>query len=115
MVCARLSTPQTLLMGHNGLTTVESVQHLLSCPSINTLDLQHNRIEDPAVRNVALALSRLLLPCVLCVAYQWNAAASWVCGRHLTDSGLCFGNNRCWSCLCKCLIWPCCTSKETRV
>ncbi|CAM9719836.1 unnamed protein product, partial [Phaeothamnion confervicola] len=49
----------TLLLGHNILKTAEDVRHILQCPSLQTLDLQHNHIEDPAVMDVVAAVPGL--------------------------------------------------------
>ena len=47
--CSKL---QTLLATHNQLESLESVTHLLDCPSIVTLDLSNNNLSDPAVLEV---------------------------------------------------------------
>jgi hypothetical protein len=65
--CTKL---QTLLVAHNHLTTVEDVEHLRALPSLTTLDLQENRLEDPAVVDVLVDLPQLAVlylmgnPCV---------------------------------------------------
>lgn len=44
--CTRLSA---LNLAHNALTTAESLEHILDIPSLQTLDVQSNKIDDPAV------------------------------------------------------------------
>ena len=45
-----LDIVQTLLLSHNQLSTVEGLEGLRACPELSVLDIQHNDIEDPAVR-----------------------------------------------------------------
>ncbi|CAM9642086.1 unnamed protein product [Chrysoparadoxa australica] len=42
----------TLLLGNNCLKTAEDVKHVLQCPSLQTLDIQHNKLEDPGILEV---------------------------------------------------------------
>ncbi|CAM9489597.1 unnamed protein product, partial [Ascophyllum nodosum] len=56
---SHLSRLTTLLLAHNHLETADDVRHVLLCPSIQTLDLQHNRINDPQVVNVVSAMDDL--------------------------------------------------------
>ncbi|CAM9955118.1 unnamed protein product, partial [Phaeothamnion confervicola] len=49
----------TLLLGHNVLKMADDVRHILQCSSLQTLDLQHNHIEDPAVVDVVAAMPGL--------------------------------------------------------
>lgn len=44
--CTKLST---LNLSFNGLTTAESIEHILDIPSLQTLDIQSNKIDDPDV------------------------------------------------------------------
>jgi dynein assembly factor 1 len=41
-----------LNLAHNALTTVESIQHVLDIPTLQTLDIQSNKIDDPLVVNI---------------------------------------------------------------
>ena len=43
---------QTLLLSHNQLSSVEDCSHLRECASVSCLDIQENRIEDPAILDV---------------------------------------------------------------
>ena len=47
--CANL---HTLLCSSNELETVEDVAHLTECTQLSTLDLQENKLSDPAVRSL---------------------------------------------------------------
>lgn len=38
-----------LVIAHNRLTEVEDLIHVINCPQLSVLDLQHNRIKDPSV------------------------------------------------------------------
>lgn len=49
---SHLSRLQTLLLAHNQLSSAEDVAHLRECPSLTCVDLQENRIDDPAVLDV---------------------------------------------------------------
>lgn len=49
----------TLNLAHNHISTREGVEHVLQVPSIQTIDLQHNKIEDPSVVDVFAALPDL--------------------------------------------------------
>lgn len=43
---------QTLLVAHNHLQTADDIRHVLKVPSLVSIDLQHNRIEDVAVLDI---------------------------------------------------------------
>lgn len=43
---------QTLMLAHNSLTSADDVRHLLEVPSLVSVDVQHNRIDDVAVLEV---------------------------------------------------------------
>eukprot|EP00752_Nemacystus_decipiens_P004053 g3711.t1 len=49
----------TLLLANNHLETADDVRQVLQCPSIQTLDLQHNRINDPDVVDIVSAMHDL--------------------------------------------------------
>ncbi|CAN0221685.1 unnamed protein product, partial [Laminaria digitata] len=49
----------TLLLANNHLETADDVRHVLQCPSIQTLDLQHNRINDPDVVDIVAVMPDL--------------------------------------------------------
>eukprot|EP00903_Cladosiphon_okamuranus_P019907 g18296.t1 len=49
----------TLLLANNHLETADDVREVLQCPSIQTLDLQHNRIDDPDVVGIVSAMHDL--------------------------------------------------------
>ncbi|GAA53103.1 leucine-rich repeat-containing protein 50, partial [Clonorchis sinensis] len=38
-----------LIIAHNKLTTLEDLLHVINCPQLSVLDLQHNHIKDPKV------------------------------------------------------------------
>jgi len=42
----------TLQLKNNYLKTADDIAHVLECPSLNTLDIQHNKIEDPGIVEV---------------------------------------------------------------
>ena len=46
---SHLTRLQTLLLAHNHLASAEDVAHLRDCPSLTCVDLQENRLDDPAV------------------------------------------------------------------
>jgi len=50
---------QTLLLGHNCLESLESLHGLLECPSIQVLNLECNKIEDPAVVDLLAKMPNL--------------------------------------------------------
>jgi hypothetical protein len=43
---------QSLLLAHNNLKSAEDIEHILDIPSLITLDIQHNRIDDVRVLEV---------------------------------------------------------------
>ncbi|KXZ45339.1 hypothetical protein GPECTOR_56g436 [Gonium pectorale] len=43
---------RTLIATHNRLASLESIAHLAECKSLQTLDLQNNQLEDPAILDV---------------------------------------------------------------
>lgn len=47
--CTKLST---LTLAHNALTTAASVEHVLEIPSLQTLDIQSNKIDDIGVLDI---------------------------------------------------------------
>lgn len=49
----------SLLLGNNQLVTANDVRHILSCPELMTLDVQHNRIEDITILDVLSAMPDL--------------------------------------------------------
>lgn len=46
---AHMKVLSTLNLAHNRLKTYDDLKEILTCPSIQVLDLQQNRLEDPAV------------------------------------------------------------------
>ena len=50
---------QTLMLAHNHLATADDLRHVLAVPSLVSLDLQHNRLDDVAVLGVLSALPDL--------------------------------------------------------
>lgn len=50
---------RTLLVNHNLLSGVDSIQHVAKCVALQTLDLQHNKIEDPGVLDALQAIPDL--------------------------------------------------------
>jgi dynein assembly factor 1 len=47
--CSKLTS---LNLAHNVLTSVESLEHVLEVPSLQTLDIQSNKIDDPGVVDI---------------------------------------------------------------
>jgi dynein assembly factor 1 len=43
---------QTVQLKNNYLKTAEDIAHVLECPSISCLDIQHNKIDDPTIVDV---------------------------------------------------------------
>ncbi|CAM9113563.1 unnamed protein product, partial [Discosporangium mesarthrocarpum] len=56
---SHLGTLTTLLLSYNCLRSADDLRHVLQCPSLQTLDLQHNRIDDPQVVEVVAAMPDL--------------------------------------------------------
>ena len=60
----------SLNLANNSISTLEGVTHVLEIPSLQTLDLQHNKIEDPAIVDIVSQLPDLRVlylmgnPCV---------------------------------------------------
>jgi dynein assembly factor 1 len=69
--CPQLAT---LLADRNHLSTLEALEPLLHCPSLHTLDLQNNSIEDPAVIDAVIAR----LPQLHCLYLAGNPVVSKV-------------------------------------
>lgn len=56
-----------LVMAHNKLESIADVEHAVQCPRLSVLDLQHNRINDPAVIEEVFAKIPELVRVPLCV------------------------------------------------
>ncbi|CAM9800164.1 unnamed protein product, partial [Sphacelaria rigidula] len=56
---AHLGRLTTLLLANNHIETSCDMSIVLQCPTIQTLDLQHNRINDPSVIDVVSAMNDL--------------------------------------------------------
>ena len=54
-----LTQLSTLILSHNKLTSGDDVRAVLQCPALQTLDLQHNTINDPAVVDIVAAMPGL--------------------------------------------------------
>eukprot|EP01038_Epipyxis_sp_PR26KG_P011817 gene11817-15815_t len=54
-----LNKLSSINLAHNSISTLEGVEHLLLIPSIQTVDLQHNKIEDPAIVDILSKLPDL--------------------------------------------------------
>ena len=50
---------ETLVCAHNKLSTCESVEHISAITTLQTLDLQNNNLEDPAVLDIFISLPHL--------------------------------------------------------
>lgn len=50
---------QTLQLKGNYLKSADDVRHVLQCPSISVLDIQHNRIDDPEILEIVAAMPAL--------------------------------------------------------
>jgi dynein assembly factor 1 len=48
-----------LNLAHNGIGCIESISHILEIPSLQTIDLQHNKLEDPEIVDVFAKLPDL--------------------------------------------------------
>ena len=48
-----------LNLAHNSLTTVESIKHVTEIPSLQTIDIQSNKIDDPTIVDVLASLPDL--------------------------------------------------------
>lgn len=49
----------TLIMSHNQLVSSDDICHVKDIPSLQTLDIQHNRINDPAIVDIVASLPDL--------------------------------------------------------
>lgn len=67
-----LPSLQTLNVSRNYLSTVESLQHLVECPKLATLDIGNNSIEDPDVIEKVLAK----VPALVSINMAGNAVVS---------------------------------------
>lgn len=56
---SQLTKLSTLILSHNYLTNYESVQHLLELKSLQTIDLQYNKINDVEIVNILSTLPDL--------------------------------------------------------
>eukprot|EP01036_Dinobryon_divergens_P024629 gene24629-33098_t len=56
---SHMTSLSSLNLGHNLLSTCESVVHILEVPSIQTIDIQHNKIEDANVLDIFAAMPDL--------------------------------------------------------
>lgn len=56
---------------HNVLTDSASIAALLDCPSLQTVDLQNNKIEDPSIVDVFA-----MMPNLKCLYLKGNPAVS---------------------------------------
>ncbi|BES92113.1 Dynein axonemal assembly factor 1 homolog [Nesidiocoris tenuis] len=54
-----LSSLTSLHMTHNHLTTSEDIEHLKQCHCLSTVDLSHNRLDDPAIVGVFSSMPNL--------------------------------------------------------
>ena len=54
-----MTSLSSLNLGHNLLSTCESIVHVLEVPSIQTIDIQHNKIEDANVLDIFAAMPDL--------------------------------------------------------
>ena len=56
---SHMKSLSSLNLGHNLLSTYESIEHILEVPSIQTVDVQHNKIEDAKVLDIFAAMPDL--------------------------------------------------------
>ena len=56
---SHMTSLSSLNLGHNLLSTCESIVHVLEVPSIQTIDIQHNKIEDANVLDIFAAMPDL--------------------------------------------------------
>jgi len=49
----------SLNLAHNAIVSYEGVEHLLELPTLQTVDLQHNKIDDPAVVDIFAEMPNL--------------------------------------------------------
>jgi dynein assembly factor 1, axonemal len=70
---AGLSCPQleTLICTHNYLKDADSIAALLDCSSLQTVDIQNNKIEDPSIVEIFAKM-----PNVCCLYLKGNPAVS---------------------------------------
>ena len=57
---ARLPKLSTLQITHNRLTDAESIEHLKKCETLRVLDLSHNKLDDPSILDVFVAMKTLV-------------------------------------------------------
>jgi hypothetical protein len=56
---SHLQKLSTLILSYNCVHDAQDIQHLLQVPSVQTVDIQHNKIDDPAVIDVLSQLPDL--------------------------------------------------------
>ncbi|CAN0569964.1 unnamed protein product, partial [Ectocarpus sp. 12 AP-2014] len=72
----------TLLLANNHLETADDLRQVLQCPSLQTLDVQHNRINDPDVVDIVSAMHDLRVlylqgnPVVKCIRHYRKTLVS---------------------------------------
>ncbi|CAM9219303.1 unnamed protein product [Ectocarpus sp. 4 AP-2014] len=72
----------TLLLANNHLETADDLRQVLQCPSLQTLDVQHNRINDPDVVVIVSAMHDLRVlylqgnPVVKCIRHYRKTLVS---------------------------------------
>lgn len=72
----------SLNLGHNKITTLQGVEHVLAIPSLQTLDLQHNKIDDEGVVDIFAQMPDLRVlylmgnPCVKSIKHYRRTIVS---------------------------------------
>lgn len=56
---AHMTKLTSLNMAHNLLANADSIKHILQIPSLQTVDLQHNKIDDPSIVDIVAELPDL--------------------------------------------------------
>eukprot|EP01032_Pedospumella_encystans_P007895 gene7895-9412_t len=56
---AHMTKLTSLNLANNAISTLDGVSHVLEIPSLQTIDLQHNKIEDPAIVDIVAQLPDL--------------------------------------------------------
>ncbi|CAM9194508.1 unnamed protein product [Ectocarpus fasciculatus] len=97
----------TLLLANNYLETADDLRQVLQCPSIQTLDVQHNRINDPDVVDIVSAMHDLRVlylqgnPVVKCIRhYRKTLVSKCATLKYLDDRRPVFDDER-----CRCAAW----------
>ncbi|CAM9239642.1 unnamed protein product [Ectocarpus sp. 8 AP-2014] len=96
----------TLLLANNHIETADDLRQVLQCPSLQTLDVQHNRINDPDVVDIVSAMHDLRVlylqgnPVVKSIRHYRKTLVSKCATLKYLDDRPVFDDER-----CRCAAW----------